>query len=381
MMERGGVPVRLESQGSKVVFGKSLSSDNEKRLRAFFDSAFEVLSKRREVVFDFSSCRSMETAPTAMVYNVSRRLENIGVDVEWRNLPEEGRALLASFERQTAVPKRISRAWSVRGIVEDIGESGRTALEVAKGLWKFSGRTTLATLSALLRPATVRWKMVRFYMEQGGVGAVPIIAVLCWLLGTVLGYMIGYQLKSFAAEAFMPDLISYAMVWEISPLIAAVLVAGRSGSAFAAEIGTMKVRQEVDALEVMGINVFGFLVTPKMLALMCVMPFLTLLADMAGLLGGLLIGGWYLDMPASIFIRRVNFVLLPIDFWWGMLKSIVYAVIIANVGCYMGMKVRGGAMEVGRATTSAVVTGIFMVILADALIAIAFMHVRPPLTI
>lgn len=381
MMHSSGVPVRFEPQSSKVVFGKSLSSEDERRLRQFFDSAFEALSSRPEVVFDFSSCRSMETAPTAMVYNVSRRLENMGVDVEWRNLPEEGRALLASFERQNAADGKKSRAWSVRGSIEDVGESGRAALKVAGGLWSFAGQTTWATISALLRPATVRWKMVRFYMEQGGVGAVPIVAVLCWLLGTVLGYMIGYQLKSFAAEAFMPDLISYAMVWEISPLIAAVLVAGRSGSAFAAEIGTMKVRQEVDALEVMGVNVFGFLVTPKMLALMCVMPFLTLLADMSGLLGGLLIGGWYLDMPASIFINRVNFVLLPIDFWWGMLKSIVYAVIIANVGCYMGMRVRGGAMEVGRATTSAVVTGIFMVIVADALIAIAFMHVRPPVMI
>jgi phospholipid/cholesterol/gamma-HCH transport system permease protein len=223
--------------------------------------------------------------------------------------------------------------------------------------------------------------MVRYYMEQSGAKAVPIIAALCFLLGAVLGYMGGYQLKAIAAESFMPDFVAYAMLWEISPMLAAVIVAGRSGSSFAAEIGTMQVRQEIDALRVMGFNVFGFVVTPKMLALICVMPFLVLLADISGVLGGMIIGSTYLKMPVHVYLSRTSFILYPIDVWWGMLKSVVYAIIVANVGCYMGMKVRGGAAEVGRATTSAVVAGIFLVIVADAIIAIIWMHVRPPVVV
>jgi phospholipid/cholesterol/gamma-HCH transport system permease protein len=131
----------------------------------------------------------------------------------------------------------------------------------------------------------------------------------------------------------------------------------------------------------MGMDEWGYLVTPKMLALMAVMPFLVLVADFFGLLGGLLIGGWYLDMPASVYMARLDLVMMPIDIYWGMLKSLVFAVIIANVGCYMGMRVRGGAAEVGRATTSAVVTGIFLVIVADALISLLFVQVRPEMVV
>jgi phospholipid/cholesterol/gamma-HCH transport system permease protein len=223
----------------------------------------------------------------------------------------------------------------------------------------------------------LRWQLVLYYIEQTGVKAVPIVGVLCWLLGTVLGFQGAYQLKTFAAELFMPDLVGYSITWEIGPLLAGILVAGRSSSAFAAELGTMRVRQEVDALQVMGFDVYAYLVMPKVTALIVVMPFLTLMADFFGLLGGLLIGGWYIDMPARYYLDRLGLVLLPIDFYWGVLKSLVFAVIIANVGCYMGITVKGGAAEVGRATTAAVVASIFLVILADALISLLFVQIRP----
>jgi phospholipid/cholesterol/gamma-HCH transport system permease protein len=223
--------------------------------------------------------------------------------------------------------------------------------------------------------------MVFYYMEQTGVKAIPIITVLCWLLGAILGYQAGYQMKNFGAELYMPALLAYSITWEIGPMLAAVLVAGRSGSAFAAEIGTMKVRQEVDALSVMGFNVFSYLVTPKMIALMFVMPILVLLANFAGLVGGLLAGGIFLNMPASIYLAELSKALIPMDVYWGMLKGILYAVLIATTGCYMGMRVRGGAAAVGRATTSAVVASIFLVIVSDALLSILFVHIRPGLSV
>ena len=218
-------------------------------------------------------------------------------------------------------------------------------------------------------------------MEESGVKAIPIVATLTWLLGVVLGYQSGFQMRIFGAETFMPALLGYSITWEIGPMLAAVLVAGRSGSAFAAEIGTMQVRQEVDALRVMGFDTFSYLVTPKMIALLCVMPFLVLLANCAGIFGGLLAGTLFLDLPASTFISELGKALIPLDIIWGMIKSIIYAVIIANVGCFMGMRVRGGAAAVGKATTAAVVLSIFLVIIADALLSLLFVHIRPGLSL
>ena len=376
-VERAPVEVR----GRELIFTGSLGSEHERELSRLFAKIAPKLSGGGRVILDLSSCENVETVAAAVLHRFKKGLEATGTAVELRDPSRDLAELLQAFEGYDVEERhRPVRLW-FRNAMEDIGQAGVAACGILCGLWKFTAKALQASLAGLLKPGTVRWPMVRYYMEQSGAKAVPIIAALCFLLGAVLGYMGGYQLKAIAAESFMPDFVAYAMLWEISPMLAAVIVAGRSGSAFAAEIGTMQVRQEIDALKVMGFNVFGFTVTPKMLALMCVMPFLVLLADISGVLGGMLIGTTYLNMPAHIYLSRVGFILYPIDIWWGMLKSMVYAVIVANVGCYMGMKVRGGAAEVGRATTSAVVAGIFLVIVADAIIAIAYMHVRPPVVV
>ena len=372
-------PLRVE--GRRIVVTGPLGSEHEKELGSLLDGLSEALQGSGDVQLDLTECDSVETVAAAVLHRFRSGLESSGTGVRLVGASDDLLSLFDSFEAFGGEEGHRPVRLRLRDAVEDIGQAGKSACSVLCGLWSFTGSTMSASLKGLLKPGTVRWGMVRYYMEQSGAKAVPIIAALCFLLGAVLGYMGGYQLKAIAAESFMPDFVAYAMLWEISPMLAAVIVAGRSGSAFAAEIGTMQVRQEVDALKVMGFNVFGFVVTPKMLALMCVMPFLVLLADISGVLGGMLIGSTYLDMPVSIYLSRIAFILYPIDVWWGMLKSIVYAVIVANVGCYMGMKVRGGAAEVGRATTSAVVAGIFLVIVADALIAIAYMHVRPPVVV
>jgi phospholipid/cholesterol/gamma-HCH transport system permease protein len=374
--ERAPVSV---SRGRVEITG-SLGSEHELHLAEVLDSVAESASGG-SVELELGGCDSVETVAAAVLHRFKRRVELSGGTVTLRDAPEDLVSLFSAFdgygEEERTPPVRLR----VRHAVEDIGQAGQTACSVLCGLWEFTGHTMAASVRGLLRPKTVRWPMVRYYMEQSGAKAVPIIAALCFLLGAVLGYMGGYQLKAIAAESYMPDFVAYSMLWEIAPMLAAVIVAGRSGSAFAAEIGTMQVRQEIDALKVMGFNVFGFAVTPKMLALMCVMPFLVLLADISGVLGGMLIGSTYLKMPVGIYLSRISFILYPIDVWWGMLKSVIYAIIVANVGCYMGMKVRGGAAEVGRATTSAVVAGIFLVIVADAIIAIAYMHIRPPVVV
>lgn len=363
------------------------SSDPRVRIEGLLDgeswaSALVDLSRSPgSVTIDLSGCTGAESvALAAMLEEVDRAARagrTITLEGAGSGLAEEISRALASVGAFR--PRNADQG--VRRQFEDIGDRVLQMLKTVRGLARFSKATLRSTFDSFTHPRMLRPKQILYYMEQSGVQAVPIIAVLNWIMGVVLGFQAGYQLRSFAAESHMPELVAFALVWEIAPLLAAVLVAGRSGSAYAAELGTMQVRQEIDALRVMGMDPWSYLVTPKMIALLIVMPFLVLLADVAGLLGGMLIGGWYLDMTPAFYVRALLTVLLPIDIWWGMLKSLVYAFIIANVGSYMGVRVRGGAAEVGRATTSAVVTSIFLVVIADALISLIFLHVRPEVVV
>lgn len=336
-----------------------------------------VTHDNESLKFDFSEYTGMELRVAASVFQELEDIRSRGVKVELTGLSRDDKILFASFERHARQLSESSPSRNLRNHFEGVGDDVLVAWSTVRGLAQFF-RETIRVIATLTRhPSVLRWHLVLYYMEQTGVKAVPIIGVLCWLLGTVLGFQGAYQLKTFAAELFMPDLVGYSITWEIGPLLAGILVAGRSSSAFAAELGTMRVRQEVDALNVMGFDVYAYLVMPKLTALVLVMPFLTLMADFFGLLGGLLIGGWYIDMPARYYLARLSVVLLPLDFYWGVVKSLVFAIIIANVGCYMGITVKGGAAEVGRATTAAVVTSIFLVIVADALISLLYVQIRP----
>ncbi len=364
-------PARLEISGV-------LDAAAAARAAAFLGQAD---SSSGPLVIDLSGCTGAESTSLHRLAQAVDGAEAAGMTVSVAGASPEISERLDGTRSFVRAYRRRRPDSGFRAQMIEMGEKVAYVMGILKGLGGFAAATLRATLAIRRNPRLLRMRMVLYYMEQSGVRAVPIIATLCWMLGTVLGFQAGYQLKTFAAEMFMPDLVAYSMTWEIAPLLAAVMVAGRSGSAFAAELGTMKVRQEIDALEVMGLDAWSYLVTPKMIALMVVMPLLVLLADFFGLLGGLLIGGWYLGMPAHVYMSRLEFVLIPMDIWWGMAKSIVYAVIIANVGCFMGMRVKGGAAEVGRATTSAVVTGIFLVIVADALISLIFMQIRPTVVV
>lgn len=341
--------------------------------------ALDSLEKRGEVTLDFSNCSSFDGVVAARIWSGIRLLEASGAKVRVNGLAPNLMKLLSDY---TALDKRDlpedKQGWLFRHF-SDIGEKVATGIESARGLVNFSVNSTFSIVDALLKPKRIRWTLVAYYMEQAGVMAIPIIVALQTLLGFILGYQAGIQMGTLGAAKYMPKIIAYSVFWEIGPMLTAVLVAGRSGSAFAAEIGTMKVRQEVDALEVMGFNLCGYMVAPKVLALYAVMPFLVLLSNFSGLFGALLAGEIFLDIPARVFVEEIRTSLIPLDVYWGMIKSLFYSGIIAITGCYMGIRVRGGAAAVGRATTSAVVSGIFQVILADALLSLVLAEIRPPI--
>lgn len=329
---------------------------------------------KSDAIFDFTECVSIDTSIAARIWSIVEEEQAKGNTIELRGLDDDLNALFDRFKAIDIFTKLPPTRFSLTDHFEDIGDKVYATWKTVTGLMNFTAHSFKALFSG-----KVRTSITGYYMEQSGVMAIPIVIALNWLMGVVLGYQAGYQMSQFGGDLFMPALLAYSICWEIGPMMTAVLVAGRSSSAFAAEIGTMKVRQEIDALEVMGFNLYGYLVTPKMIALFFVMPLLVTAANFAGMAGGLTAGGIFLKMPAVVYIAEVRKALIPFDLYWGVVKSLFYSTIISVTGSFMGMRVRGGAAAVGKATTSAVVVSIFLVILTDALLSLAFIHLRPGL--
>ncbi len=199
-----------------------------------------------------------------------------------------------------------------------------------------------------------------------GVDALPIVCLTSFLLGLIMAFQSAYQLRQFGANIYVATLVGLSMVRELGPLMSAILVAGRSGSAIAAELGTMTVGEEIDALRTMGINEVRFLVVPRVYAITMTQPSITLFANAVGIFGGFLIGTLHLDLSASVYLRQTISALSLDDLFTGLAKSVVFAWIIALTGCHCGLRITGGAEGVGRATTTSVVASIFAIIVADS---------------
>jgi phospholipid/cholesterol/gamma-HCH transport system permease protein len=209
-------------------------------------------------------------------------------------------------------------------------------------------------------------------MDMCGSQAVPIVLMICFLMGVILGFQASVQMRKFGTELYVADLVGFSILKELGPLMVAMIATGRAGSAFAAEIGTMKVNDEISALETMGFAPSRFLVIPKMLAMVIVSPALTVFGDVIGIVGGFVVGTTMLGLPLMAYYNRTVEVLYPMIFILGLVKSVVFALIIAVIGCLRGFQSECNAQGVGRATTSAVVTSIFLIVIADAALTIIF---------
>lgn len=240
------------------------------------------------------------------------------------------------------------------------------------GVLSFIGQTSIRFFKNLASPKSFRFHSIVRHIDETGIRAMPIIALLAILTSMVISYQAATQLQKFGANIFTIDLTVISILREMGVLITAIMVAGRSGSAFAAEIGVMKLREEVDALRTIGMDPIEVLVLPRVIAMMITLPILTFIADMVGLLGGGLISMALLDIPLDQYIDRVQTVAKPTMFFVGMIKAPVFAFIIAIIGTYQGMNISGSAESVGRLTTVSVVQAIFLVIMADAIFSILF---------
>lgn len=238
----------------------------------------------------------------------------------------------------------------------------------------FVGQSATTFAGNVTQPHRWRWTSITRHVYDTGITAIPIVALIAFLIAVITSYMGAQQLRKFGADIFVVDLITVGTLREMAVLLTAIIVAGRSGSAFAAEIGAMKLNEEIDALKATGVNPFEVLILPRIIGLVIALPLLTVIADAVGLAGGALLCRFLLDMPFVQFITRMDEAIGPYTFWVGLWKAPVFAILIAAAGCYRGLQVRGSSRELGRLTTVAVVQAIFLVILADALFAVLFME-------
>ncbi len=272
-----------------------------------------------------------------------------------------------------AHPKRPSlQAPPARiGILDQIGRETLTLVNESNVL-DFFGDSLVAGAQAVRSPRRVNWADVPRLMERAGADGIPIVLMINFLVGLVTGFQAALQLKQFGANIFVADLVGLSVTRELAPLMTAIIIAGRSGAAFSAELGTMRVSEEIDALRTLGLDPYQFLVFPRVIALTLIAPMLTIVADVIGIAGGLLVAMFSLDLTFQAYLAESEKALDLFDVYSGILKATVFGCAIALVACQRGLATRGGAEGVGRSTTSAVVTSLFAIVVLDAIFTVIF---------
>jgi phospholipid/cholesterol/gamma-HCH transport system permease protein len=322
----------------------------------------------QRIVVDAAKVDYCDGAGIALLIDLMR--QRAAGEVQVANLQPAFETLLQQFDVRELdrdldpPPRRRPAAEEIGVIVAGMGEDLRQQIV-------FIGETTAALLYALLHPRTIRWREVWRICERVGADALPIVALIAFLLGVILAFQSAIPMRKFGAEIFVADLIGLAMLRELGPLMTAILLAGRTGAAFAAEIGTMTVNQEVDALTTMGLDPVRFLVTPRIIATLLMTPLLTLFADLVSLLGGAVTLQSF-AIPFVTFVHEVEGIVTFGDFMAGFVKSFVFAILVAGIGCLRGLQTSAGASAVGDATTRAVVSGIILLVVVDGVFAVLY---------
>ncbi len=313
---------------------------------------------------------------TSGAYGVLRAARRAGHDDRIVASPEVDKLLKMVEAASQAKPSAKTSRGALYGAFDRIG---RAVADIGLNIVDinvFNGHLLVATGRAIANPRRVRWAAVFSLAERAGLDAIPIVAMTTFFIGAVVGLLGANLLRQFGAQVFAVELIGISVLREFNVLITALLLAGRSASAFAAEIGSMKMNQEIDAMQVLGIDPFDALVFPRFMALLFTIPLLVFVATLAGLAGGLAVTTTVLDLSPTIFFQRLIDNVGITHFWVGMSKAPVMAVVIAGIGCRQGLEVGGDVESLGRRVTSAVVQAIFAAILIDAIFALIYMQLN-----
>ncbi len=335
-----------------------------------YDNSFDykkLLKGKEKLVIDFSELENYDSYLVIYLNEIKAFCKINSIEFQTKGMDNRLQRFIETLTPKTADITKGKQPSYWYKYFKNIGDLVKIIFSDLYKLVEFVGDLFKNFFRMLFKPSLMRWVDFPEYLISAGVNAVPITVLIVFLIGVISGYQGAVQLAQFGADKFLANLIGISITRELSPLMVAIIVAGRSGAAFAAEIGTMKVSEEIDALTTMGFDKMLFLVLPRVLAVAISMPILVLICDVAGIAGGMLAGLASLDITISSFLSQLNIALSYWDVFSGILKSVVFGLLISTIGCFRGFQVEGGAESVGRYTTASVVTGIFFVILVDAL--------------
>ncbi|NOY69232.1 MAG: ABC transporter permease [Deltaproteobacteria bacterium] len=330
--------------------------------------ALKKISTHRAVI-DLGAVNTMDDYGVMLMAKIRYFLNLPDDGIEIKNSPTFLEQTLSQIEVDYNSKCAIARR-KPENIIAQFGGTAINTLFDIRFFIAFIGSTVLSLLRVIRSPKALRFDDVLTHMKTTGVDAVPVVALISFLLGLIMAFMSSLQLKPFGANIYVASLVALAMVSELGPIMTAIVVAGRSGSAYAAEISTMKISEEIDALFVMGFDPNLFLVIPRLIAAALVVPLLTAFANLFAIAGGLVIGITMLNLSVTAYVTQTMEALSLFEFSWGLFKSCVFAILIAITGCLRGFQARGGADAVGSAATSAVVSSIFLIVLFDSLFAV-----------
>ncbi len=333
----------------------------------------KISEEIKVVSLDLTNVNDFDSYIVIYLDRLEHLCKQIGAELKVRGMNEKMESFVTALTGNNAQEEisSIQDGYFKSHIIE-IGKNFKQQLSDAYSFIELLGEIIIGMLNLFIHPKSMRWKDFPHHFSKAGVYAVPITLLIVFLIGLISGYQGAVQLAQFGADKFIADLVGISITRELSPLMVAILVAGRSGSAFAAEIGTMKVAEEVDALNSMGYNVVTFLVLPRVLAVTLAMPLLTMLCNLAGIGGGLIAALTILNITISGYLNELQVAVSMLDILSGLFKSVIFGFLIATIGCFRGLQVRGGAESVGRYTTASVVSGVFLIIFTDAIFTFIF---------
>lgn len=371
LQQGGSLEARVSSDRANLTFAISGRLDMNNTGR-FWRQAQHVLQESHPIrlVVDASEVTYCDGAGIAFIIRLQQHQAGIEGELTIAGLREEFRRLLDIYG-QITTESPSGRRPEPLSATEQVGRAGVEAWQDVKALLTFVGELAVTIVRAGRHPRRVRWADVWLTAERAGVDAVPIIALIGVLLGLILAFQSAIPMRRFGAEIFVANFIGVAMLRELGPLMTAIILAGRSGSAFAAELGTMKVTEEIDALTTMGLEPVRFLVLPRVLAAVTVTPLLTVFANLFGLIGGAVVMR-SLGFPLVTYSNQILSSVTLEDLLGGLVKSLVYGIVVAGIGCLRGLQTTTGASAVGQSTTSAVVSGIVLIAIVDGIFAVVF---------
>lgn len=328
-------------------------------------------AKATSVVVDASGIDYCDGAGIALLVHLRRLQSNAGGDLKIDGLRAEFADLLG--DGTAGFPADAASEDTRRGLAEEIGEATVEVWRDIQILVSFVGELGVGLAYAALHPRSVRWRDALRVAEAAGVNALPIVALVSFLMGLIMAFQAAIPLQQFGAQLFIANLIGLSMLRELGPLMTAIILAGRSGSAFAAELGTMKVREEIDALKTMGLDPVRFLIVTRVVAAVCMTPLLTIFADLVGLMGGSVVM-LSLGFPLITYLHQVQYAVTYGSLIGGLVKAFVFGILVAGIGCLRGLQTKSGATSVGESTTSAVVSGIILIAITDGIFSVVYYY-------